>query len=107
RALAGVERSDEAARLPAFARALFAAYWAEDQDVTTDAVIGACATTAGLDAAAVIARIDAPETKAQLRATTDEAVRRGAFGAPAMFVGEVLFWGNDRIPLLEQYLATR
>lgn len=106
RALAGVERSAAAGSLPAFALALFNAYWAEDQDVTTDAVIGACATGAGLDAATVLAAIDAPDTKDHLRATTDEAVRRGAFGAPAMFVGDALFWGNDRIPLLEKYLAT-
>jgi 2-hydroxychromene-2-carboxylate isomerase len=106
RALAGVERSNDAAALPALARALFHAYWAEDQDVTSDAVIGACASAVGLDAATVIGAIDLPETKEQLRATTDEAVRRGAFGAPAMFVGEALFWGNDRIPLLEKYLAT-
>jgi 2-hydroxychromene-2-carboxylate isomerase len=106
RALAGVERSAAAGSLPAFALALFDAYWAQDQDVSTDPVIGACATRAGLDAAAVIAAIDAPETKDQLRATTEEAVRRGAFGAPAMFVGDALFWGNDRIPLLEKYLAT-
>jgi 2-hydroxychromene-2-carboxylate isomerase len=106
RALAGVERSAQAAALPAFALALYRAYWAEDQDVTTDAVIGAAATSAGLDAATVIAAIDAQETKDLLRATTDEAVKRGAFGAPAMFVGDALFWGNDRIPLLEQYLAT-
>jgi len=106
RALAGVERSGNAAAIAPFALALFHAYWGEDQDVTSDAVIGACATSAGLDAATVIAAIDAQETKDQLRATTDEAVRRGAFGAPAMFVGDALFWGNDRIPLLEQYLST-
>jgi hypothetical protein len=92
RALAGVERSAAARSLPAFALALFTAYWAEDQDVTTDAVIGACAIGAGLDAATVLAAIDAPETKDLLRATTDEAIRRGAFGAPAMFVGDALFW---------------
>jgi 2-hydroxychromene-2-carboxylate isomerase len=106
RALAGVERSAQAAVLPAFALALYRAYWADDQDVTTDAVIGAAATSAGLDAATVLAAIDAQETKDLLRATTDEAVKRGAFGAPAMFVGDALFWGNDRLPLLEQYLAT-
>lgn len=106
RALAGVERSGNAAAIAPFALALFNAYWGEDQDVTTDAVIGACATSAGLDAATVIAAIDAQETKDQLRATTDEAVRRGAFCAPALFVGDALFWGNDRIPLLERYLST-
>jgi 2-hydroxychromene-2-carboxylate isomerase len=106
RALAAAERSAPAS-LPAFALALFRAYWAEDQDVTTDAVIGAAARAAGLDDAAILAAIDAPETKELLRATTDEAVRRGAFGAPAMFVGDTLFWGNDRIELLEHFLAHR
>jgi 2-hydroxychromene-2-carboxylate isomerase len=105
RALAAAERIAGSAAIPAFATALFRAYWAEDQDVTTDAVISAAARAANLDAEAILAAIDAPETKDQLRATTDEAVRRGAFGAPAMFVGDTLFWGNDRIPLLEQYLA--
>jgi 2-hydroxychromene-2-carboxylate isomerase len=106
RALTAASRLAGQAALPAFALALFRAYWAEDQDVTTDAVIAAAATTSGLDANAVIAAIDAPETKDELRATTEEAVRRGAFGAPAMFVGETLFWGNDRIPLLEQFLSS-
>jgi 2-hydroxychromene-2-carboxylate isomerase len=32
-------------------------------------------------------------------------VRRGAFGAPTMFVGDTMFWGNDRLPLLEEFLA--
>ena len=104
RALAAAERSAPAA-LPAMTLALYRAYWAEDQDVTTDAVIAAASRAAGLDADAIIAAIDAPDTKELLRATTDEAVRRGAFGAPAMFVGDTLFWGNDRIGLLEQFLA--
>ena len=105
RALAAAERLAGANALPAFALALFRAYWAEDQDVTSDPVIAVAARAASLAADAIVAAIDAPETKDLLRATTDEAVRRGAFGAPAMFVGETLFWGNDRIPLLEQFLA--
>jgi 2-hydroxychromene-2-carboxylate isomerase len=104
RALAAAERLAPAG-VPAFARALFNAYWAEDQDVTTDPVISAAARSANLDADAIIAAIGAPETKNLLRATTDEAVKRGAFGAPAMFVGDALFWGNDRIPLLESYVS--
>jgi 2-hydroxychromene-2-carboxylate isomerase len=104
RALAAAERSAPAG-LPAYAAALFHAFWAEDQDVSSDAVMAAAARAVGLDGDAIVAAIDAPETKDHLRATTDEAVRRGAFGAPAMFVGDVLFWGNDRIVLLEEYLA--
>jgi len=105
RALTAADRIAGHGAIPAFALALFRAYWTENQDITTDPVIADAARSAGLDADAIIAAIDAPETKDQLRATTDEAVRRGAFGAPAMFLGDALFWGNDRIPLLEQYLA--
>jgi 2-hydroxychromene-2-carboxylate isomerase len=104
RALAAAERLAPSG-LPAFARALFTAYWGDDQDVTTDPVIAAAARSAKLDADAIIAAIDAPETKDLLRATTEEAVRRGAFGAPALFVGDALFWGNDRLPLLERYVT--
>ena len=105
RALAAVELTADAGAVPAFALALFRAYWGEDQDVTAEPVIAAAARAAGLDADAVLAAIDAPETKDQLRATTDEAIRRGAFGAPALFIGDTQFWGNDRLPLLEDHLA--
>ena len=105
RALTAAERLAGPDAVAALALALFHAYWVDDQDVGTDPVIAASATAAGLDPAAIVTAIDLPETKDQLRATTDEAVRRGAFGAPAMFVGDALFWGNDRLPLLEQYLA--
>ena len=105
RALTAADRIAGAAALPAFALALFRAYWTEDQDITTDPVIAAAARSANLDADAIVAAIDAPETKDALRATTDEAVKRGAFGAPALFVGDALFWGNDRLPLLEHYVT--
>ena len=104
RALATAERLVGPDAVPAFAAALFRAYWTEDRDVTADDVIGACARDAGRDPAMILPAIEAQETKDLLRATTDEAIRRGAFGAPAMFVGDALFWGNDRIPLLEAYL---
>ncbi len=105
RALTAAERLASVTAIPAFALALFKSYWCDDLDITTDPVIAAAARSANLDADAIVAAIDAPETKDQLRATTEEAVKRGAFGAPAMFVGDALFWGNDRIPLLERYLA--
>ena len=100
RALAAAELRDPASVAP-FALALFRAYWAEDRDPTTDDVIREHAPDPS-----IVAAIDAQVTKDHLRATTEEAIRRGAFGAPAMFVGDALFWGNDRIPLLEQFLLT-
>lgn len=105
RALAAAERLVGPAAVPAFALALFRAYWADDRDVSADDVIADCAKSAGLDPAVLLPAIDAQETKDLLRATTDEAVKRGAFGAPTMFVGDTMFWGNDRLPLLEQFIA--
>jgi 2-hydroxychromene-2-carboxylate isomerase len=104
RFLAGIERT-HADKVAPVALSLFTAYWGEDQDPTSDAVLGAAARAVGLDVEATIAAIDQQDTKDHLRATTDEAVRRGAFGAPSMFVGDVMFWGNDRLPLLERHLA--
>lgn len=105
RLLAAVERAHPT-QVATVARALFDAYWADNQDPTADAVITAALTAAGLEPGPLLAAIEAQETKDHLRATTDEAVKRGAFGAPAMFVGDMLFWGNDRLPLLEAHLAS-
>jgi 2-hydroxychromene-2-carboxylate isomerase len=104
RFLAGIEAADASKVAPA-ALSLFDAFWAQDQDPTSDAALAAAARAAGIDPDPAIAAIETQATKDHLRATTDEAIRRGAFGAPAMFVGDALFWGNDRIPLLEKHLA--
>lgn len=86
------------------AHALFRGFWVEDRDVADKTVIAELATKAGLDGVAIASAIDAQETKDALRAATDEAVARGAFGAPAMFVGDDLYWGNDRLDQLEERL---
>ncbi|MBP9205766.1 MAG: 2-hydroxychromene-2-carboxylate isomerase [Kofleriaceae bacterium] len=107
RALAAIELAGGADAVAAAATALFRAYWIDDQDVSADAVISACVRAAGGDGDVVVAAIDAPASKDHLRASTDEAIRRGAFGAPAMFLGEQLFFGNDRLPLVEAALRAR
>lgn len=54
-------------------------------------------TTAGSDADPLLAQAETPEIKDELKRTTDEAVARGAFGAPTFFVGDVMFRGQDRL----------
>ena len=49
--------------------------------------------------------IERADVKQRLRDTTDEAVRRGVFGAPTFFVGDEMFFGNDRLPLVEAALV--
>jgi 2-hydroxychromene-2-carboxylate isomerase len=87
-----------------FAKAVMRAYWAEGSDIGQPEAVGAVAAAIGLDAAALLAGAQEQPVKDQLRANTEEAVRRGAFGAPTFFVGEQMFWGNDRLVLLEEFL---
>jgi 2-hydroxychromene-2-carboxylate isomerase len=83
--------------LPRFVRAVYAANFAEGRDISVPAVLAACLERAGQEAPAILDRAARPEAKAALRARTDEAVRRGLFGAPSFLVGDELFWGNDRL----------
>jgi len=58
----------------------------------------------GFDADRLWALGNDPETKAMLRANTEEAVARGAFGAPTFFVGDQMFFGHDRLDYAEEAL---
>jgi len=90
----------------AYREATFKAYWAEDQDITDDAVLRRAIRAAGADADAVLARSSSPEVKASLVDATERAAAAGVFGAPTWVVdGEHLFWGQDRVPLVERALV--
>jgi 2-hydroxychromene-2-carboxylate isomerase len=67
--------------------AFFKAYWVDNRDLASPAVVGEILRERGFDADAVLARSVSPEIKADLRARTDEALARGVFGVPAMFAG--------------------
>ena len=87
-----------------YAQAIMRAYWGQGRDISDPAVVSAVLSELGLDAPAILALTEQDAIKAALKANTEEAVARGAFGAPSLFVGEQLFWGNDRLDLLRRYL---
>ncbi len=89
--------------LVACCRALFAMIFAEGATIDA-AAIDALPARLGLDAAAFRRDLDSPETRARHEALLDEAERRGAFGVPTFFLADRMFWGNDRLPLLEAVL---
>jgi len=92
----------EGARRDAFARAAFAAYWAEDRDISDDAVLRALI---GEGADEVLARTQTPEVKQALIDSTARAATVGAFGAPTWVVdGKDVYWGQDRLVLVERAL---
>jgi len=83
----------------------YRAYWAEGRDIGRREVVAAVVGEAGLDVEEVLARASSDEVKAELRRRTDEAVARGVFGVPTMFVGEELYWGADRLAMVEAALG--
>jgi 2-hydroxychromene-2-carboxylate isomerase len=82
---------------PAFTRAVFAANYAEQKDISDDATLRAILEKLGVDAASAMDAAGTSETKEALKAQTAEAEARGLFGAPSFTVGDELFWGNDRL----------
>ena len=89
---------------PEFAKALMSAHWGEGRDISQPDELKAIAASLGLDGDAILAATQDATVKDVLKANTEEAVKRGVFGAPTFFVGDEMFWGNDRLELLRAYL---
>jgi 2-hydroxychromene-2-carboxylate isomerase len=94
--------AEAAGTLVPYTHAVYRAAWADGRDLTSPEVLAAVASGAGLDGPALVAA--APGYKEALVRQTQEAVERGAFGAPACFVGDQLFTGNDRLDFVEEAL---
>jgi 2-hydroxychromene-2-carboxylate isomerase len=86
-----------------YREATFRACWAEDRDITDDAVLAECVGDEAI-ARDAFARSGSDEVKVALRSSTDAAAARGVFGVPTFGVGDELFWGQDRIELVEDAL---
>jgi 2-hydroxychromene-2-carboxylate isomerase len=84
-----------------FVEATFAAYFTREEDISKDDVLAAICNEAGIDVDAFMAGIALPAIKDQLKANVEEAISRGAFGAPTFFVGDDMYFGNDRLPLVK------
>ena len=95
----------EPERLHEFLRAAFHALWVDalnlnDAQITADVLARADFAPAHIDALVADAQV-----KLVLRKTTEEAVQRGAFGAPTVFVGQEMFFGQDRLDFVREALA--
>jgi 2-hydroxychromene-2-carboxylate isomerase len=94
-------------KISPYSQAVFAAYWEADRDISRDDVLASIVREVGLDPAEYFEKIQQPAYKEQIRANTDECIRRGGFGSPTMFVGDAMFFGNDRLVLVEHELRKR
>ena len=89
-----------------FARRVFHAYYAEGVDVSALDEVQKIAAELGLDPQALAEALRNERLKQKFRAVGDEALARGVFGSPFFIVDGEPFWGSDRIPMLESWLAS-
>lgn len=94
---------DEGKLVP-YVTAAFEAYWGSDRDLSKEDVLADIAARASLERQRFFACIESDDCKSRLRANTDELIARGGFGSPTMFVGNQMFFGNDRLPLVRAAL---
>jgi 2-hydroxychromene-2-carboxylate isomerase len=91
--------------LYAFSHAVFKAYFTHGRNVDDPSVVADVANTLGIDGERLVDRAGEQVIKDRLRANTQEAITKGAFGSPTMIVNEDrLYFGNDQLPLVRQAL---
>jgi 2-hydroxychromene-2-carboxylate isomerase len=85
--------------------AIFNAAWRDSKNIADKASLTEILTAAGFSPEEFFAATENPANKEKLKATTDEAVARGVFGAPTFFVGDEMHFGQDRLDFVEEALA--
>jgi 2-hydroxychromene-2-carboxylate isomerase len=92
-------------RFMAYVDAVFHAMWVEPLNLGDPAVLASTLQATGFDTGAFLALVGDPEIKARLIANTEAAVARGVFGAPTMFVGDQMFFGQDRLDFVREAVS--
>ncbi|MBB1608628.1 MULTISPECIES: 2-hydroxychromene-2-carboxylate isomerase [unclassified Pseudomonas] len=104
RAATGVQlRQPE--RFEALLACVFKGMWVDALNLGDAAVLGPLLAEAGFDPQALLALAAEQEVKDALKANTEAAIKRGMFGAPTLFVGEEMFFGQDRLDFVREALA--
>jgi 2-hydroxychromene-2-carboxylate isomerase len=93
--------------LDRYNEAVYPAMWRDGLDMGKDEVLIGVLEQAGLDGRRIVARTGEDQIKATLKANTEAAVARGVFGAPTFFVGDEMFFGQDRLDFVEDALQGR
>ena len=84
---------------------LFESFWTKNLNLGSQDILLTTLNEAGLDAEKLLALTAEPDIKEALKVTTDKAISKGAFGAPTMFIGQNMYFGQDRLDFIEEELA--
>ena len=88
-----------------YAETIFCAMWAEPRNLGDAQELAAVLREAGFDPSEFQSLVNDATVKERLRQQTEEAVARGVFGAPTFFVGDEMFWGQDRLDFVAAALT--
>ena len=105
KAMRGAFVALEQGKISPYSRRVFESYWGELRDISQDDVLRDVVRAVEMDERSYFEKIASEPYKAKLRANTDELIARGGFGSPTMFVEGAMFFGNDRLPLVEWELS--
>lgn len=105
RALRAALYADEQGAAEPFVKAVMQAYWSQQRDISDLEVLQDLGRSVGLDAEGIADAASSEVFKTQIEENVEEAAQRGVFGLPAMFLDDKLFWGNDRLDLLDRWLG--
>ncbi|MFM7199793.1 MAG: 2-hydroxychromene-2-carboxylate isomerase [Myxococcota bacterium] len=83
----------------------FDAAWGEGLDIGQEEVLRGIVTRLGLDPEAFFQAARSAENKQWLKEATEQSIERGIFGVPTLFVGDEMYFGNDRLLFVNQKLA--
>jgi len=89
-----------------FVHAVFRAFFQDDRDISDASVVAEIAQSLGIDGPALIEGTQEAAIKDALRKAVEDAIASGVFGAPTIIVDGEMFWGNDRLPQIERWLAS-
>ncbi|HUN60034.1 MAG TPA: 2-hydroxychromene-2-carboxylate isomerase [Candidatus Binataceae bacterium] len=105
KAMRGAFVAQEHGKIAPYSKLVFETYWGANRDISQDEVLRDIVRGSGLEEAEYFRKITASEYKDMLKANTTELIERGGFGSPTIFVDGVMFFGNDRLPLVEHSLV--
>ena len=105
KAMRGAFVAHEHGKISPYSRRVFEIYWGEDRDISQDDILRQVARAVGLDEDEFFSKIASSEYKEKLKSNTDDLIARGGFGSPTIFVDGDMFFGNDRLVLIEHALS--
>ena len=105
-ALRGALVAKDEGRFAEYHHPMYGARWAEPRDLADPLTVRQFLSSAGLDAEAALDRAQSDELIGRLTHDTQEAIERGVFGVPTIFVDDEMFWGNDRFELVRHHLES-